>query len=206
MSWFSSKENDTKTRLDSIDEKTRMLHASFEEKTKELDDKTNALEEKTKELDDKTKALEEKTKALYNKTLALDEQSKALDDKTNLLDEKINAFETYRIDTINSIRIEVKEALKNFQNQDSVKTVLYYDGSLYQGRLENNLPHGFGVIVHGNGVRYAGNWKNGLYDGSGVLYYPGMPPWNAMWKSHLPHGKCTYDFINFTEYVDGVLQ
>jgi hypothetical protein len=192
MSWFSSKENDTKTRLDSMDEKTRMLHESFEEKTKTLDEKT--------------KALEEKTKALYNKTLALDEQCKALDDKTNLLDEKINAFETYRIDTINSIRIEVKEALKNFQNQDSVKTVLYYDGSLYQGRLENNLPHGFGVIVHGNGVRYAGNWKNGLYDGSGVLYYPGMPPWNAMWKSHLPHGKCTYDFINFTEYVDGVLQ
>jgi hypothetical protein len=191
MSWFSSKENDTKTRLDFIDEKTRMLQASFEDKTKELDDKTKALDDKTKALDDKTKELD-----------------KALDDKANELDDKINAFGMYRNDMINTIRFEIKEALKHYQNQnnESVKTVLYYDGSLYQGRLENNLPHGFGVIVHGNGVRYAGNWKNGLYEGSGVLYYPGMPPWNAMWKLHLPHGKCTYDFIHFTEYIDGVLQ
>lgn len=164
MSWFSSKESDTKLRLDGLDEKTKTLEAA---------------------LDDKTKELEEKIKAC----------------------EKQNMKEVMVL--IDTIRKETQEKLTQLEEKYSisnVKTVLYYDGSLYQGRMENNLPHGFGVIVHGNGVRYTGYWKNGLYEGSGVLFYPGMPPWNAEWKSHVPHGRCTYDFINFTDYVDGVLQ
>jgi len=87
---------------------------------------------------------------------------------------------------------------------DPIQTVLYYDGSLYQGTLENNLPHGWGIIVHGNGVRYSGEWKEGLYDGKGTLFYPNMYPWYAEWKAHKPHGMCTYDGVHFVQYENGV--
>lgn len=85
-----------------------------------------------------------------------------------------------------------------------METILYYDGSLYQGELCDHKPNGYGTIVHGNGTRYMGEWKDGLYHGSGVLYYPHMMPWYAEWNANQPHGYCTYDGVEYSRYEHGI--
>ena len=106
--------------------------------------------------------------------------------------------------TLHRTITELNEKIKEYQQVSKTETILYYDGSLYQGYIKDRKPDGYGIMVHGNGTRYVGGWKDGLYHGSGVLYYSGMPPWYAEWDAHQPHGYCTYDGIHYTRYADGV--
>ena len=139
-------------------------------------------------------------------TLELELQSKcsALESKYGALESKYGALES-KYGALESKYAELESRL-NSNSNSNLETVLWHDGSLYQGKMVNQKPHGYGIICHGDGSRYVGGWKNGMYDGFGVFYYPGFPPWNAEWKEHKPHGNCTYDFVNYDNYIEGVLQ
>ncbi len=44
-----------------------------------------------------------------------------------------------------------------------------FNGAIYSGNIENNIPHGYGVYETKN-VKYEGYFKNGLFDLYGTLY------------------------------------
>ncbi len=47
-------------------------------------------------------------------------------------------------------------------------TMIYEDGSTYEGYWQNNAFSGKGRYIDIFGGYYTGNWKNGLKDGHGV--------------------------------------
>jgi len=83
---------------------------------------------------------------------------------------------------------------KNTQQIPSLNTHVYYDGSVYQGEVdETGKYHGKGIYIYWDGTRYVGEWDHGLYHGEGVLYMPGWKALYANWDHHKLHGECWYD-------------
>jgi len=54
------------------------------------------------------------------------------------------------------------------------KTIKYPNGDVYKGNVENNQPHGEGVMTYANGNTYTGNWDNGKRSGKGVYVFVGQ--------------------------------
>ena len=45
----------------------------------------------------------------------------------------------------------------------------YPNGNYYIGEVENNLPHGYGIMYFSFGLRFEGFWKEGKEHGKGTL-------------------------------------
>jgi len=89
-------------------------------------------------------------------------------------------------------RIEELEQ-QHSKDQECV-TRLYYDGSLYQGMMKEDKPHGKGIFCYAHdGSRYVGEWENGLFHGEGVFYKPYYPALFGHWENHILHGEAWYD-------------
>ena len=58
-------------------------------------------------------------------------------------------------------------------------TMIYEDGSVYDGEWLNDLRHGPGRCTWPNGIVYNGEWKNDKQDGKGQL--------------EIPSAECKYD-------------
>ena len=145
-----------------------------------------------------------------NKDTTETEQKERMD----TLEKEISALK-YRNEIDRTTLLERISELESEQKKDRVQlqtllqhqVVLYHDGSLYQGELQNNIPHGAGTIFHANGYRYVGEWKNGLYDGNGTLYRDWFSlPFHGEFKEHVAHGKGTYDGVLYDTYVHGEKQ
>ncbi|MFQ5588294.1 MAG: C13 family peptidase [Nitrospiria bacterium] len=66
------------------------------------------------------------------------------------------------------------------------------DGSIYEGRFKEGLPHGHGTLLTTSGDHYVGNFANGLLDGEGVYTFSSG-------------SKYTGDFKNGTFFGYGML-
>ena len=96
-------------------------------------------------------------------------------------------------------------------------TLIYPDGSIYDGWFKNNYPHGFGRLIwstrdvyegewaegemHGmgviryhNGNRYEGQFINHTRYGQGVLLYADGDKYDGPWKNDLEHGIATFTY------------
>lgn len=86
---------------------------------------------------------------------------------------------------VERLSTELYELKKTLESKPDV--ILYYDGSLYVGKVKNNVPDGFGTICYSTGARYCGEWKNGLYNGKGSFYQDYYSsPFYSEWINHCP--------------------
>lgn len=131
-------------------------------------------------------------------------------------------------DTISAQKIEMALVLKTISDMDvcfqtlynekrklSTKvdsfnylrnTIIYYDGSIYQGELTLDavhVPHGYGIMIYGNSVIYAGQWVNGYYHGCGTIYVPSYPAFHAEWENNVVHGVGWYEGGEKAEFSHG---
>lgn len=50
-------------------------------------------------------------------------------------------------------------------------TMLFADGSKYEGDFANGKINGYGTYFYANGAKYIGDWKDGYYNGEGTKYF-----------------------------------
>lgn len=193
--WFSSKKESADVSETKVDQ-----YAVLEQQNALLSEQNGKLEEQNGKLKEQNVSLIDTNKQLQDQLQKYENDSKQIQEFLSTI--KTSVYTNHN--KLKATITELEDKIKEYQNVKKVETILYYDGSLYQGYLQDHKPDGYGIMVHGNGTRYVGYWKDGLYHGSGVLYYPSMPPWYAEWDSHQPHGYCTYDGIHYILYVNGV--
>jgi hypothetical protein len=74
-------------------------------------------------------------------------------------------------------------------NQLTGNGVFYFPtGATYHGEVLNGLRHGQGIYTSQEGNRYEGSWKNGLLDGYGTYTTP-YSEYEGEWKEGSKHGK-----------------
>jgi hypothetical protein len=97
--------------------------------------------------------------------------------------------------------------------------VEFFDGRLYEGRLENGRKVGRGTYVWSNGQRYVGDWRddqfggegewstpagdhyvgsfqNGKREGQGRMTYANKTEYSGTWVADLPSGQGVFKFLN----------
>lgn len=53
---------------------------------------------------------------------------------------------------------------------DGEGTMLFADGSKYEGAFAKSKINGYGTYYYANGAKYTGEWKDGYYNGEGTKY------------------------------------
>jgi hypothetical protein len=175
--------------------------------TSELTTLRNELKQTTEQVDEKLVDVDDKIKEM---------NTAMVDQKEDFI--QLKKYVTELEDMITAQKIEMALVLKTISDMDVCfqtlyneklrltakldsyiylrNTIVYYDGSIYQGELTQDVrpvPHGYGIMVFGNSVIYAGQWKNGLYHGCGTIYVPTYPAFHAEWENHMVHGVGWYE-------------
>lgn len=77
------------------------------------------------------------------------------------------------------------------KNFEGLGTIIFSDGSKYQGQTKNGLFHGKGRMTHANGDVYQGEWKEGKANGFGVYVDQNGSMYRGEWLNDQYHGKGT---------------
>lgn len=59
--------------------------------------------------------------------------------------------------------------LVNFKAESTEQGLVYEDGSIYHGPVNNGKPQGFGTLKHASGAVLKGNWLDGIVQGEGAM-------------------------------------
>jgi hypothetical protein len=82
------------------------------------------------------------------------------------------------------------------------QTLKYKDGSVYEGILQDNRPHGFGVMYYANGDRYTGEFRLGSKSGYGIQEWASGDRYEGQFDSAgRMFGQGTYYFRDGNKYI-----
>ena len=114
-----------------------------------------------------------------------------------------------------------KSSNKNKMKKHSGKgTIIYDNGDMFEGKFENNEPHGVGKMTYKDGRVCEGIWKNGKIEyegelfngephGRGKMIYSTGYVYEGDWKNGLWHGQGTFkrsdDYVYEGEWKDGLM-
>jgi hypothetical protein len=74
---------------------------------------------------------------------------------------------------------------------DGSGTMVWPDGSHYEGEYRAGRRNGQGTLTYSNGDRYAGDWVDGLRQGHGSRSYWGGTRYDGEWQNDRPSGEGT---------------
>jgi len=123
-------------------------------------------------------------------------------------------------DAIYKGRFEVNKTTRRVSGQGRIE---FFDGSSFEGQLEDGNKSGQGKYTWANGQRYSGNWRDDLPDGEGELIssggdqytggfikgrrqgkgrvvYSDKSEYNGTWRDDLPSGSGVIRFVDGDVY------
>jgi hypothetical protein len=80
-------------------------------------------------------------------------------------------------------------------------TLLYRDGSRYEGNFRDGRFHRSGLFFSISGHHYEGDWRDGRREGVGRLAFPGGGLYVGEFKNDRRHGPGTYTWPDGTKYA-----
>ena len=97
--------------------------------------------------------------------------------------------------------------IDNYSLKDNVEvqiqTPFKYDSYIYFGeyRVDNNIPHGRGILIYKNGDKYYGNFENGKKNKIGIYYFKSNgAKYKGEWENNKMSGYGIYYYPNGTIY------
>jgi len=127
-----------------------------------------------------------------------------LKERIESIHQSVDELESTLLNRIDALETLVQTQRVELDRLSANRTVVYYDGSMYQGEMEELLPHGYGVHVYSCGNRYVGNWFKGRFHGKGTLYIIDRPAFHAEWEHGVVHGEAWYEGYDKQRYENGV--
>ena len=97
--------------------------------------------------------------------------------------------------------------IDNYSLKDNVEvqiqTPFKYESYIYFGeyRVDNNIPHGRGILIYKNGDKYYGNFENGKKSKIGIFYFKNKnAKYKGEWENNKMNGYGIYHYPNGTIY------
>jgi hypothetical protein len=90
---------------------------------------------------------------------------------------------------------------KGQPSDDNVRVIHLKNGSVYEGELSHNLPHGKGTESSPNGDHYTGSFSRGLKSGYGKLNLANGNKYRGNFENDKFNGMGTIFFINGDSYI-----
>ena len=109
---------------------------------------------------------------LKNSFISINNKGKGISQiESSIINEEI--LEQYQIQTTQETQSHEKKvkSIKTKNQLAGIKEIDYEDGSHYEGRVQNDLPHGKGIFKHNNKDDFQGEFIEGLAYGPGIYYY-----------------------------------
>jgi len=67
-----------------------------------------------------------------------------------------------------------------------IKSIKYKNGNVYGGKIDNNKPHGKGVMTNAKGkMIYAGEFQHGKPDGNGLITFADGEWYDGKWQENI---------------------
>ena len=86
-------------------------------------------------------------------------------------------------------------------NSGGKRTVEFKDGSIYTGLINaQGQRDGEGSLIYPDGSRYEGGWTEDLASGKGKVYHSNGDYYEGDWKEGKCHGKGTYVHASGAKY------
>ncbi len=89
------------------------------------------------------------------------------------------------------------------QQPNGIGTMVWRDGTRYEGNWVNGVMQGYGVMTWPNGARYSGGYANGRRQGRGVYTWPNGASYKGEYMQGNRHGWGTMIYADRTRYVGG---
>lgn len=67
--------------------------------------------------------------------------------------------------------------------ENGVGTLVYADGSKYEGHFKNKKINGEGTYLYADGTKYIGEWRDGYYHGEGSKYLSQTEVLTGLWQN-----------------------
>ena len=81
-----------------------------------------------------------------------------------------------------------------------IGTMVYNDGSMYEGEWENGSRHGQGTLTWDNGDIYEGQWENNVRQGQGTMTWDNGDVYEGQWEKNVRQGQGTITWDNGDVY------
>ena len=96
--------------------------------------------------------------------------------------------------------IKQRNSLKNGDEnkKDGIGTIIWKDGSKYQGQFKNNQMNGYGMIEYPEKNYYQGEIKKGKMEGYGQFFWSDRKKYIGYYKNDKRNGFGVYFIIFFT--------
>ncbi len=86
------------------------------------------------------------------------------------------------------------------QAEDGHSTIMFPDGSTYDGDIKDGAPHGKGMVRFSDGTRYRGQFAAGQMEGRGSLAYPDKSVYKGTFKKGMLCGNGVLTFPDESRY------
>lgn len=70
---------------------------------------------------------------------------------------------------LDSNDLELIQKTKGNIKEKNLKSIVFKDGTVYEGGWKDRMKHGKGELLFGNGEKYEGEFENNFYSGQGSL-------------------------------------
>ncbi len=87
-------------------------------------------------------------------------------------------------------------SMLNVAEKQSQEQKSSWAGGLYDGKIANGLPNGFGTWTHEDGRSYVGEWVDGKKHGKGTFRYPSGIEYSGQWREDDYHSSSLDIIIN----------
>ena len=78
---------------------------------------------------------------------------------------------------------------------------IYPGGAKYNGKFQNNLPHGQGTFIEKDGTKYVGAWIKGKNFGQGIKTWKDGKKYVGNFENDKPSGKGTFVYSDGSKYT-----
>lgn len=78
---------------------------------------------------------------------------------------------------------------------------IYPGGAKYNGKFQNNLPHGQGTFIEKDGTKYVGDWIKGKSFGQGIKTWKDGRKYVGNFENDKPSGKGTFVYSDGSKYT-----
>ena len=93
---------------------------------------------------------------------------------------------------MDSIDLELIKKTIGSNKEKNLKSIVFKNGTVYEGGWKDGMKHGRGELLFGNGEKYEGEFEDNYYSGQGNLWMKNGDSYMGQFSMGMANGKGLY--------------